>query len=177
MESSMHAAHTLATPAPKDYVFPPAQDPMFHNVPLCSSATPGIPPLNGDDNQNVLTLYPHLSTLTAIQAEALSLLLQGHSVNATAKRIGVVRHTVSRWRNHHPAFIAELNRQQEEVRSQTAILCHRRPAQELPANPRPPLDKTDAPESLQVAMSLARSAIAHHAVTRDPRPHQRHLRC
>lgn len=166
----MNAARIAVSSSPAHYVAPPAQDPMFHNVPLSSSAQPGIPPLNGDENQNVLTLYPHLATLTAIQARALSLLLQGHSVTAAARRLGLERHTVSRWRNHHPAFVAELNRQQQELLSQTAVLCHRAVRKSF-KRIHAALNKTDSPESLQVAMAIARSSLAHQiAVIREPAP-------
>jgi len=47
--------------------------------------------------------------LTPQQAAAIDLLLSGQSVTAAAEAIGVERETLSRWRNHDPAFIAAFN--------------------------------------------------------------------
>lgn len=47
--------------------------------------------------------------LSPQQAAAVDLLLTGQSVTATAEAIGVERETLSRWRNHDPAFIAAFN--------------------------------------------------------------------
>lgn len=47
--------------------------------------------------------------LSPQQAAAVDLLLSGQSVTAAAEAIGVERETLSRWRNHDPAFIAAFN--------------------------------------------------------------------
>ena len=52
---------------------------------------------------------PKTYTLEADQLAALDLLLAGKSVTEAAAVVGVVRETVSRWRNTDPAFQAAYN--------------------------------------------------------------------
>ena len=52
---------------------------------------------------------PKTYELTADQAAALELLLSGQTITAAAAAVGVVRETVSRWRNSDPAFQAAYN--------------------------------------------------------------------
>lgn len=47
--------------------------------------------------------------LSPQQQQALSLLLAGTSVTATAEEVGVARQTVSGWRHHDPQFRAAFN--------------------------------------------------------------------
>ena len=56
-----------------------------------------------------------LSQLTAIQLQAVMKLVEGRNVSETAQELQVCRETVSRWKNSDPVFIAELNRQREEL--------------------------------------------------------------
>jgi transposase-like protein len=51
----------------------------------------------------------HKHDLTDDQAQALELLLDGESVSETARKTGISRQTVSKWRNQHPVFVADLN--------------------------------------------------------------------
>ena len=46
---------------------------------------------------------------------AIDLLVTGSSDKEVADKVGVDRSTVTRWRNYHPAFIAELNVQREAL--------------------------------------------------------------
>ena len=55
------------------------------------------------------TDYPELHALTVTQARAVDALLAGCSHARAAEEAGVHRITVTRWANHHPAFIAALN--------------------------------------------------------------------
>ena len=49
--------------------------------------------------------------LSRKKKQAISLLLEGHSDQAVADRLGVHRTTISRWRLYHPTFRTHLNRQ------------------------------------------------------------------
>lgn len=60
-----------------------------------------------------------LMTLTIEQEKALPLLMTGLSDREVAEQVGVRRETVTKWRNHHPAFRAELNRLRGELHDQT----------------------------------------------------------
>jgi Homeodomain-like domain len=135
----------------------PQADPMFHNVPLCGAAPAKLPLPDGDENHNILTLYPHLAHLSPQQLQALHLLMSGLSVAVAARRLGLARHTVSRWRNHHPAFIAELNRHQEELAAQSTVLCQRALRKSFKLI-NATLKKADSPEALRTALALARTA-------------------
>ncbi|NMB13518.1 MAG: hypothetical protein GX977_14670 [Firmicutes bacterium] len=53
--------------------------------------------------------------LTIQQENAIGLLMQGQNDRETAEAVGVARQTVTTWRNENPDFIAELNRQRQEV--------------------------------------------------------------
>ncbi|HZZ42793.1 MAG TPA: hypothetical protein VFE58_07635 [Tepidisphaeraceae bacterium] len=52
-------------------------------------------------------------TLSPRQLAAIPLLLEGYPDAHVAAQVGVTRESVNRWRNHHPAFIAHLNRQRQ----------------------------------------------------------------
>ncbi len=56
------------------------------------------------------------SELSPIHERAVDLLLSGRSGRETAEELGVRQETVSTWRNHVPAFQAELRRRREELR-------------------------------------------------------------
>ncbi len=56
------------------------------------------------------------SELSPIHERAVDLLLSGRSGRETAEELGVRQETVSTWRNHFPAFQAELRRRREELR-------------------------------------------------------------
>ncbi len=53
--------------------------------------------------------------LTPRQEAAVDLLFSGKSDTETAAALGLHRTTVSGWRRHHPAFVAELNRRRQEL--------------------------------------------------------------
>ncbi len=56
-----------------------------------------------------------LRRLNIQQLNAIDLLVTGSSDKEVSEKVGVDRSTVTRWRNYHPAFIAELNAQREAV--------------------------------------------------------------
>ena len=53
--------------------------------------------------------YSPLHALTVAQARAVDALLAGESHEQAAAAAGVHRITVTRWANHHPAFVAAVN--------------------------------------------------------------------
>jgi hypothetical protein len=53
--------------------------------------------------------------LSVEQENAINLLLLGKTDAEVAEGVGVHRVTVTKWRNKHPAFQAELNRRRQEV--------------------------------------------------------------
>jgi hypothetical protein len=117
------AMHATAT---STQVLKPRRQPQPEDVTSCYTdeklgANAGVT----NDYQGDVTRYPSLSTLTTLQLQAIDLLLRGHSVNHVAGTIGITRVTISRWKNHHPAFIAELNRRQQELLSHSALLYQR----------------------------------------------------
>ena len=61
----------------------------------------------------------HLMTLAIEQQNAITLLMTGLSDREVAEKVGVRRETVTKWRNYHQAFRAELNRQRKELYDQT----------------------------------------------------------
>lgn len=54
--------------------------------------------------------------LTVAQERALEVLERGGTTKEAADAAGVVREVVSRWANHHPGFIAELNQRRLDRR-------------------------------------------------------------
>jgi hypothetical protein len=56
-----------------------------------------------------------LTELTSQQLHVIDLLLLGHDGATAAARAGVSAGTVSRWRRHHPAFVAKLNQRRAEL--------------------------------------------------------------
>ena len=66
--------------------------------------------MNEDDHQS-----SPLFALTIEQQNAIELVMTGLSDREVAERVGVRRETVTRWRNGHPAFKAELNRRRTEL--------------------------------------------------------------
>ena len=56
-----------------------------------------------------------LLQLTPVQQSAIELLLAGRNDRQTSETVDVHRTTITRWRLHHPAFRAELNRQRIEL--------------------------------------------------------------
>ena len=53
--------------------------------------------------------------LSVEQENAIDLLVLGRTDRDVAEAVGVTRQTVNGWRNHHPGFVAELNRRRSEV--------------------------------------------------------------
>ena len=68
------------------------------------------------------TQHPDAVTrlLTPGQSCAVLLLAAGRTDSETAAELGVHRCTVSQWKNHHPAFIAQLNRTRDSVNAELA---------------------------------------------------------
>ena len=58
--------------------------------------------------------------LTPAQSCAVLLLAAGRTDAEAAAELGVHRCTVSQWKNHHPAFIAQLNRTRDSVNAELA---------------------------------------------------------
>lgn len=63
-----------------------------------------------------------LHHLTSKQALAAVRLVAGDSHDRAADAAGVHRVTVTRWANHHPAFVAEVNRLRADQIKQTAAM-------------------------------------------------------
>ncbi len=53
--------------------------------------------------------------LSVEQENAIDLLLEGKPDREVAEAVGVTRQTVCDWRNHHAAFVAELNSRRKDV--------------------------------------------------------------
>ena len=66
------------------------------------------------------TRHPDAATrlLAPAQSSAVPLLVAGRTDAETAAELGVHRRTVSQWKNHHPASIAELNRTRDTVNAE-----------------------------------------------------------
>ena len=62
-----------------------------------------------------------LHELDTAQLTALGILMQGGSHQEAADAAGVHRVTVTRWRNHHPAFIARMNEFRSEIAAQIEL--------------------------------------------------------
>ena len=60
-----------------------------------------------------------LHDLTRSQGEAVNALIAGGTHEDAALAAGVHRVTVTRWVNHHPAFIAEVNRVRADLANRT----------------------------------------------------------
>ena len=58
---------------------------------------------------------PQGSNLSVEQLNAIDILVQGKTDQETALAVGVVRETVTRWRNDNPYFAAELNKQRKLI--------------------------------------------------------------
>lgn len=56
-----------------------------------------------------------LFTLTVEQQLAVDLIMTGMSDREVGEKVGVSREIVTRWRNHHPAVIGEINRRRSEL--------------------------------------------------------------
>lgn len=54
-------------------------------------------------------------TLTVEQLLAVDYIMTGMTDREVAEKVGMTRETVTKWRNHHPAVIAELNRRRAEL--------------------------------------------------------------
>lgn len=49
------------------------------------------------------------------QEQAIELLVAGKTVTEAAKELGISRQTLVEWREHDPAFVAEINRRRQEI--------------------------------------------------------------
>ena len=59
--------------------------------------------------------------LTPRQLKAMDLLLQGKSMQEIAQEIGVVRQTISQWKNQDPQFRAQLEELREEAEQELSF--------------------------------------------------------
>ena len=64
---------------------------------------------------------PPGSNLSVEQLNAIDILVQGKTDQETAQSVGVVRETVTRWRNDNLYFAAELNKQRKLIWGQVII--------------------------------------------------------
>ena len=71
-------------------------------------------PNNPDDRTDAGTDDP-LYSLSTSQLLAIDQLVSGGTQASAAHAAGVARETVNRWCNHHPEFIAELNRRRQDM--------------------------------------------------------------
>lgn len=71
----------------------------------------------GDEDQDGRAEAEALRALSPRQSIAATLLATGHSHAIAADEAGVHRVTVTRWANHHPAFVAEVGRLRNEQRA------------------------------------------------------------
>lgn len=55
------------------------------------------------------------SRLSQKQLQAIELIMTGMTDKEVAEKVGVARQTVNEWRNHNPAFIAEMNRRRKAM--------------------------------------------------------------
>ena len=67
------------------------------------------------EREPMVSWFDGETSLSEKQELALTALLLGARVDEAAEEAGVARETVSRWRNHDPAFMAELRRRQAEL--------------------------------------------------------------
>jgi hypothetical protein len=115
----------LAPPNPPE---PPALQtalaPMSQNVPKCptlqksspTSAPPDPDPIDDlPDYQPAQPPAPDDPPLSDKQRQAIHLLLQGLSDTAVAKRLGLNRRTLHRWKWHHPRFYNTLDEAQRQA--------------------------------------------------------------
>ena len=142
---------------------------MFPNVPSCSqsSAQQGRPAGQGTSDL-APDLFPQLCNLTPLQAQALALRLRGEPVGRIARKLGVTRHTISRWSRQHPAFVAELNRRQQELLADSAIAYRRllrRSFRVLNSALTP-----ESPDSVRVALSFVHGPASRQILGRDVGP-------
>ena len=69
-------------------------------------------PTKPDKTRQILKIRPRLNVE---QEHAIDLLIQGNSDRVVAEAVKVSRQTVCGWRNHNPAFVAELDRRQQDL--------------------------------------------------------------
>lgn len=94
--------------------------------------------------------------LSPQQASAVDLMVEGACDAEVARVLGVHRSTVSRWRQFHPAFIAELNRRRDGTLDAAADQL-RQTTRRAMAIIRERLDATDRPDlQLRAAIGLLR---------------------
>jgi hypothetical protein len=62
-----------------------------------------------------------LHDLTSAQLAAINALIVGGSHEEAAQAAGVHRVTVTRWVNHHPAFVAQMNQAKLDVANQAVV--------------------------------------------------------
>ena len=133
----------------------PVTAPMSPNVAVCHTFHPGNAD-NGyscDAADNVTNRHPHLATLTPVQHQAIDLIIRGHSDGSVATNVGVSRRTILRWKNHHPAFIAEMNFRQQQLLTQSALLYSRSLRRSFRIVNKT-LKTPDSPDAIRVALAL-----------------------
>ena len=153
------------------YAARPAIPPMPPNAPLCPTFSPQAAgrAYTCDSSDNVTTRHPHLATLSAKQAQAIDLLTRGHSDVSICVKIGIDRKTLYRWRNHHPAFIAELNFRQQQLLSQSALLYSRSLRRSFKIVNKT-LKAPDSPDAIRVALALINGSAGRKALNQQIGP-------
>ncbi len=112
---------------------------MSENVPYCPTYSKNNANKGLMENPDGLVheLFPQLCELSPLQLQALELRLRGWPIGKIAQKLSLDRKTISRWCNHHPGFVAEFNRRQEEMVRQSALM-HRRLLRKLQSPGRSP---------------------------------------
>lgn len=113
--------------------------------------------------------------VTIEQENAIDLLLLGKSDREVGEAVGVTRQTINHWRNHHPAFIVELNARRAELwQSQAdrlrALLVKALDILELDLATKDLAEMTDAERRLrQIAAIHVLRAVGLHKLDMSPK--------
>jgi len=144
---------------------------MSQNVPKRPTLIPQptAQNLNCDATDNVTTRHPHLATLTPTQNQAIDLLIRGHCDTSVAAKVGVDRRTLYRWRNHHPAFIAELNFRQQQLLAHSALLYSRSLRRSFKVVNKT-LKTPDSSDAIRVALALINGTAGRKALNQQIGP-------
>ncbi len=167
----MHASNVSSRLAAAVSSAAPTIPPMPQNAPKCPafSPQPAAGPYNLRASDNVTTRQPHLATLSAKQAQAVELLVRGHTDTSVFTQLGIDRKTLYRWKNHHPAFIAELNSRQRQLLNQAALF-YRRSLRKSFRIVNSAMKNVDSPNAIRVALALINGPTGRKALNQEIGP-------